>query len=208
MSFKKLLGTWLVCALIVTAATAVSIRWLDIPIAQLYAHNINRLAPIGDRLGSSILISGELFLMAILITIRLSLGYLSDLGKAILISILASLTAFAANDAVLKVFFGLPNPGMFLFFGADHTFHFFHGNIESSFPSGHMALAAGAAIAIARVYSRFLLPLMGSILVPAAALIIGDWHFLSDVIAGIFIGATAGFIAGELWVQHSGRNTA
>ncbi len=125
MLFKRACRIWLACALAVTVVTAVSIRWLDIPIARLNVHNISRLAPIGDSLGSSVLISGELFAMAVLISIRLALGHLFPLGKAMLVSIVASLTAFAANDAVLKVFFGLPNPGAFLFSDADHTFHFF-----------------------------------------------------------------------------------
>jgi membrane-associated phospholipid phosphatase len=37
----------------------------------------------------------------------------------------------------------------------------------------------------------------------AVALLIGDWHFVSDVVAGAFVGGTAGFVAGELWDQHT-----
>jgi hypothetical protein len=90
MSLKRAFWIWLECALAATGATAASICWLDIPIARLNAHNISRLAPIEGGLGSSILISGELFVMAVLIAIRLALGHLSPLGKAILVSRVSS----------------------------------------------------------------------------------------------------------------------
>jgi membrane-associated phospholipid phosphatase len=32
--------------------------------------------------------------------------------------------------------------------------------------------------------------------------VVGDWHFISDVIAGTFLGVSAGFLAGELWSVH------
>jgi membrane-associated phospholipid phosphatase len=34
-------------------------------------------------------------------------------------------------------------------------------------------------------------------------LIAGDWHFVSDVIAGTFVGVSAGILAGEVWLAHS-----
>jgi membrane-associated phospholipid phosphatase len=37
----------------------------------------------------------------------------------------------------------------------------------------------------------------------AALLVIGDWHFLSDVIAGSFVGLSAGLLAGSLWSLHA-----
>lgn len=39
--------------------------------------------------------------------------------------------------------------------------------------------------------------------VAAFAMMIGDWHFLSDLIAGGFLGSSIGILAGELWVQHT-----
>ncbi len=46
--------------------------------------------------------------------------------------------------------------------------------------------------------------LLSALLVLAAGLlVIGDWHFLSDVIAGTFAGISAGILAGEAWTVHS-----
>jgi hypothetical protein len=36
-------------------------------------------------------------------------------------------------------------------------------------------------------------------------LLVGDWHFLSDIIAGAFLGTSAGILAGEGWAAHSAR---
>jgi len=43
------------------------------------------------------------------------------------------------------------------------------------------------------------------LLIAAALLITGGWHFVSDVIAGTFLGVSAGILAGELWLAHSNR---
>jgi membrane-associated phospholipid phosphatase len=37
-------------------------------------------------------------------------------------------------------------------------------------------------------------------------LVVGDWHFISDVIAGAFLGVSAGILAGEGWLVHLGAS--
>lgn len=49
-----------------------------------------------------------------------------------------------------------------------------------------------------RTASMFLVVALGIVL-----LVVGDWHFVSDVIAGTPLSFTAGLIAGELWVSHA-----
>ena len=41
------------------------------------------------------------------------------------------------------------------------------------------------------------------LLLAAGLLIVGDWHFLSDVVAGTFLSVSAGLLAGEWWAVHS-----
>jgi membrane-associated phospholipid phosphatase len=204
MSFKKVVRRWALCAIGVTAAVAVSMLWLDVPIARMFAANINQAEPIQYGLGSSVLVSGEMLVMALLVVKRLASGHLSSGQSAMLVAIVASLTAFSFNDFALKVFFGIPNPSLFIM-GAAHSFQALGGNQESSFPSGHMALAAGFAVVFIRLYRRTIIPFSVALLATAVALVVGEWHFLSDVIAGTFIGGTAGLAAGELWIQHDRR---
>jgi len=43
------------------------------------------------------------------------------------------------------------------------------------------------------------------LLLAAGLMLVGDWHFLSDIIAGAFLGTSAGILAGEGWAAHSAR---
>ena len=54
-----------------------------------------------------------------------------------------------------------------------------------------------------RLYRASIWPLSALLLLAAALLLVGDWHFLSDVIAGTFLSISAGVLAGEGWAAHS-----
>lgn len=205
MPYGKALGCWLTCAIGVAAGVTAAMLWADAPIAHIFASNLSRWNAVGNGLSSPIIVTGEMLVMALLVAVRLMSGALPRFGKALLLASATSLATFAVNDVALKFLFGIPNPADVLLHGADHGLHLLRGSRQSSFPSGHMALAASWVFAFARLYRRALLPLGGMLLLAAAVLIIGDWHFLSDVIAGIFVGATAGLAAGELWIQHDKR---
>jgi hypothetical protein len=43
------------------------------------------------------------------------------------------------------------------------------------------------------------------LLIAAGLLVVGDWHFLSDVMAGTFVGLSAGALAGAVMLLHSKR---
>jgi len=54
-----------------------------------------------------------------------------------------------------------------------------------------------------RLYRSSILLLSALLLIAAALLTLGDWHFLSDVMAGAFVGISAGFLAGKVRLVHS-----
>ena len=66
-----------------------------------------------------------------------------------------------------------------------------------------MVLASAFAGVLMRLYRSGIAPLCVLLLLGAGLLLVGDWHFVSDIIAGAFFGTTAGLLAGELWVAHS-----
>ena len=74
-----------------------------------------------------------------------------------------------------------------------YGFHFLHGSSAlGSFPSGHMAQAAAiAAVVWLRMPRIRWLGVVLATLV-AAALWGADYHFVADIIAGAFLGATCG----------------
>ncbi len=121
-----------------------------------------------------------------------------------MLACLTSICAYAINDSTLKFFFGVPNPTAVLD-GAQHALNLLSGTSNSSFPSGHMVLAGAFAGVFMRLYRTSILLFVALLVIAAALLIAGDWHFLSDVIAGTFVGVSAGLLAGEVWLAHSNK---
>jgi membrane-associated phospholipid phosphatase len=69
-----------------------------------------------------------------------------------------------------------------------------------------MVMASAFALAMIRMQPRTMPILVALLCIGASLLIVGDWHFLADVIAGTFVGGTAGCVAGELWLEHEDRH--
>jgi hypothetical protein len=65
-----------------------------------------------------------------------------------------------------------------------------------------MVLAGAFAGVLMRFYRASIWPLSALLVLAAGLLVVGDWHFLSDVIAGTFLGVSAGILAGEGWAVH------
>lgn len=194
---------WLTSFLICAAAVTLSFTCFDMPVARWFSRNLGQLNSLGAGLGSAVLLSLEAATALTLVAARLVRGHLSPLKKTLALASLTSMCAYAGNDGVLKLFFGMPNPGSVLMQGAHHAFHFLAGSRDSSFPSGHMVLAGSFAGVFMKLYPSSIWPLSILLFFAAAALIFGDWHFASDVIAGTFAGVSVGILAGELWRAHS-----
>lgn len=113
---------------------------------------------------------------------------------------IATLVALVMKDQ-LKFVFGRVWPESHPIIGVDnypsfisnHVFGFFpfHGGTSyGSFPSGHAtAITTPMAVLWAKV-PRYRVLWAGLILVVAAGLIAADFHFVSDVMAGFFLGMT------------------
>ena len=151
---------------------------------------------------STVLLGVEAAVALALVIIRITRGHLSPFREATALACLTSICAYAINDSTLKFFFGVPNPAAVLH-GTQHAFNLLSGSSNSSFPSGHMVLAGAFAGVFMRLYRTSILPFSALLLIAAVLLIAGDWHFVSDVIAGTFVGVSAGLLAGEVWLAHS-----
>ena len=206
LRLARLFKTWAVSFLFAALLVWFCLRHIDVLIATRFLGNLDRLEPIGRGLGSGLLVSGETFVISALALRRVFVGYLSQRSKSLFVATSASLSAFAVNDYVLKVVFGRLNPKAYFSIHDPHLFHLFDGNSQSSFPSGHMVLATAFLVSIVRLDTRaspWLLLLLG---VAALALIVGDWHFVSDTLAGMFVGGSAGLLASELWLASLSRS--
>ncbi len=88
---------------------------------------------------------------------------------------------------LLKFVFGRTFPRDWLIHNHQLTFHWF-SFWSSSFPSGHMVVFAAFGTAILIYYPRYRSIVLIFLILLGAALIGTNYHFLSDVIAGAYIG--------------------
>jgi membrane-associated phospholipid phosphatase len=151
---------------------------------------------------SAVLLGVEAAVALALVIIRITRGHLSSLREATALACLTSICAYAINDSTLKLFFGVPNPAGVLQ-GTQHAFNLLSGSSNSSFPSGHMVLAGAFVGVFMRLYRTSILPFSALLLMAAVLLVVGNWHFVSDVIAGTFLGVSTGLLAGKVWLIHT-----
>lgn len=194
--------TWVVYLLICTVAAAVAFEYIDVPVARHFYGMFGTVKSLGTGLGSFVLVGVETAIALGLVIVRLRRGRLSPFGETTALACLTSICAYAVNDSILKHVFGVPNP-WFVLQGSSHAFNFLGGSSMSSFPSGHMVLAGSFAGVFMRLYRRSVLLLSALLGMAVLLLIMGDWHFVSDVIAGTFLGVSTGLLAGEVWLVHS-----
>ncbi|MGA7800160.1 MAG: phosphatase PAP2 family protein [Gammaproteobacteria bacterium] len=104
-----------------------------------------------------------------------------------LLGIVAPLS-YGAKE-VLKLVFGRIRTRDWLHHPQLDGFHWFHGTgAFNGFPSGHMTVFVALAAVLWRYYPRYR-PLLGALLaLLGAALVLLDYHFVSDVIAGVYLG--------------------
>lgn len=200
--FPLFLQIWLLSFVVGASVVAFSFAHIDVPIALHFSKVGGFLSPLNAAFGTAVILSLESTVALGLILARLVRGHISRFGEALAIACLASICTYGINSGVLKPFFGVPIPAE-VTEGARHAFNFMRGSGNSSFPSGHMMLAGAFAGVFMRLRRASVWPLSALLLLAAGLLIVGDWHFLSDVIAGTFVGVSAGILAGEAWTVHS-----
>jgi len=193
---------WLLSLLICTLFAAMAFIYFDVPIAHRVQGRLTSAESLAAGFASVVLLSVEAVVALALIIIRITRGHLSPFREAAALACLTSICAYAIHDNMLKLFFGVPSPEAVLH-GTQHAFNLLSGSSHSSFPSGHMVIAGAFAGVFMRLYRVSIWPLSMLLLIAALLLIAGNWHFLSDVIAGTFVGVSAGLLAGEVWLVHS-----
>ena len=111
---------------------------------------------------------------------------------------------------LLKLFFQF-------MFGRTHTrlfvqahqplrFDWFHGIGFGCFPSGHMTVFTAFGIAVWLYYPHYRRPVIITLLILGAALIATDYHFLSDVIAGAYLGIIITYFLWYVFNRHEEKH--
>jgi membrane-associated phospholipid phosphatase len=189
MIAKKTIGAWLM----VFFGLLISIFFLDGPIAifcKRMARSSRSLAILmGDMPDLLLPVAGLATVLA-----WIGYGILRRRGINNNYTQFFKLTAVTipvsyAVKSVLKYVFGRVETRHWLRHPVSLGFHFFTGNGDlSGFPSGHMTVFT-VVVAAAYVYlPRYRWVYVGLLASLAILLIVTDYHFLSDVIAGTWLG--------------------
>jgi len=133
-----------------------------------------------------------------------SSGRLTGLWRVCLTSCIATSVALGAKEK-LKFVFGRTWPTSWAgdnpswIHNGVYGFNFFHSGLAfQSFPSGHAAGLAAFMIPFWRAYPRTRPLCIALFFIVATGLVSGNYHFLSDVIAGGDLGAGAGILCSGL----------
>ena len=199
--FSVELRIWLVWFVVCAAAAAICFAKIDVHVVHRIWGVGRHLSSLSTAFGATVILAMESTVVLSLVVARLMRGHISRFAETLALACLASICAYGINDQVLKPFFGVEAP-IAVVRGAKHTFNLAKGLADGSFPSGHMVLAGAFAGVFMRLYRASVRPLSGLLLIAAGLLVVGAWHFVSDVIAGTFLGVSAGILAGEGWLAH------
>jgi membrane-associated phospholipid phosphatase len=197
---------WTVSFAIVIALVALSYEWLDRPIA-VYAHAefhgvkaLPWLTFIPE--GLAVLAVVTFIVMAW----RVAIGRHLSRVDSVLLVCGVSLTVAAAIKDQLKLVFGRTWPETWinnnpsLIRNNVYGFNPFHGGAGyASFPSGHTTLICAVVTVLWICYPKFRAIYVLLVAAVAIGLIGADYHFLSDVIAGGFLGISIGWMTVSFW---------
>ena len=184
---------WGAATLLLAPLVVLCVRYLDVPLAYFIKNHLF-VNLHWSRMTSDL---PDLLLQVVLLTSSVALVlYQVRLGRGLrdAVTSLSRLVAWAAPvsylaKSVSKFAFGRVNTRTWLEQPGLYGFHWFQMRQGcEGFPSGHMAVAATLLAALWRFYPKWRpwCLVLGAVL--GMALIATDYHFLSDVIAGAYLG--------------------
>ena len=199
----KAIQTWGVVATATAIAVPVSVAFLDRPIAWLFYQAFGHFAIVRQFAGTPSLFGPLEILVLLTFLLRRIALYPLGYADAVIALCEASLLMTALVLSPMKFMFGRTWPlhghPSFLIDGA-YGFNFFTaGRQFHAFPSGHMASVCAVAGVLWTTYPRLRRFYATGAAAMATALIAGDFHFLSDVLAGGFLGVTVALLILGAW---------
>jgi len=196
MTSGAALRYWLLWLVLCAIATGMSIAYADIPVA-LYLDAQVRHTQFWAGLNLALYPLPLVVIGALLFLFGCGLWLVS--GRPLrpwtelpLLGSWATLWAVAAERIFKQIFGrGWPDPT----FVRDHLsgFHFLHGETYwNSFPSGTAAISFAILAVLWMVRPAWRVGSSIIVVLILAAVVVGNYHWLSDLIAGVFLGASIG----------------
>jgi hypothetical protein len=200
------LQKWIASFLLTAILVVVCYLWVDRPVAQL-AHETSRLVLLGPLPRRIPVLGAPLAGAALLVlAVRAVMG--RPLTRPYMVLLLCTVSFFVAEGlkTYLKNAFGRTWPeswmGPNISFIRDGAYGFnpFHGGpAYTDFPSGHMMVVCAVVSVLWFCYQKFRPLYVLCALVTAALLVVTNFHFVSDIISGTFLGVSIGWITVMMW---------
>jgi membrane-associated phospholipid phosphatase len=196
-------GIWLASLASVAMAVVACVIWFDRPIALLAyewfgrPRGVQHLAWTPGFFGPLVVLAFAVLLVRWFLARRF--------GTIDIIANLCIITLAIAEPLKggLKFVFGRTWPAYgqpSFIFEAAYGFHPFHGGPDfESFPSGHSAAICAVAVILWKCLPIIRIFCAATVAAIMAGLIAGDFHFLSDVIAGAFLGISLSALVMHIW---------
>jgi membrane-associated phospholipid phosphatase len=184
--------SWIISSFIVLAVILGSIRFLDAAIAIRVMrflqslHSLHKATEDIPDLLVYIVCLGTIILW--IIYFYRSHEHKHDIAMKFLKLAATVLPVAYLLKSFFQFMFGRTHTRMFVQTHYPLRFHWFHEFGFGCFPSGHMTVFTAFGIAVWLYYPHFRRPVLITLLILGAALIATDYHFLSDVIAGAYLG--------------------
>jgi membrane-associated phospholipid phosphatase len=175
------------------------VAFVDLPLARLFADK-KGVIPNGFSVDTEPFIAA-LDVVGLVCALRASrMRSLSQNGVVVILAACSSTIAYALVAVVMKPVFGRLSIAETLQLAGWQTgFVPLHGNQHSTFPSGHTAVAVSIFTLFWSFQPRYRPLYVIAIASLGLLLVWGGWHFISDVVAGVFVGVSSGFAVCAVW---------
>ena len=194
----KKLSNWSIAAVATTLVIVISVEFLDRPIARFCYRFFGHFMFARQFAGTPSLFGPlEIVVLSIFLFRRIVLYPLEYADAVIALceaSLLATKLLLLPSKFALGRTWPLYGHPSYLTDGS-YGFNFFTaGPAFNAFPSGHTAAVCALAAVLWMTYPRFRLLYAAGATTVAIALIAGDFHFLSDVLGGGFLGVSVALL--------------
>ncbi len=198
---------WFKLTFLVIIATIISIHFLDTGVAARIMIIIRSIRPLHTATENipdflSAIVVGGTILMWIIYLFRFVKKKI-DVKEKFLRLAATTLPLSYLIKMMLQIIFGRISPRDWLIHHESPVFKFFNFHGGGSFPSGHMTVFVAFGTSLILYFPKFRKLVTIILALLAFALIATDYHFISDVIAGAYLGFGVTY---TLWYLYERNN--
>ncbi len=197
---------------LVTLLVVAGVAIVDAPVASLSGELLRASGRLSERIArlpdllpaTSLLVTGASWAAYLALRAR---GARDRRTSALRLCGLNVPAAYAAKS-LLQWVFGRSHSRAWALHGEVPAFHWFHAGAQlGNFPSGHMTVFTALIASLWYDYPRHRVLYAAALSVLGVSLVATAYHFLSDVIAGAYLGAVVGAAIHRWAAEGDGRRT-